>query len=44
MMTAVQIAMIGKLFYTVFREAISADLTTAEGLGTLFSKSELVRR
>jgi pyruvate/2-oxoglutarate dehydrogenase complex dihydrolipoamide dehydrogenase (E3) component len=38
MMAAVQIAMVGKLPYTVFREAILAHPTTAEGLGALFSK------
>ena len=38
MMAAVQIAMVGKLPYTVFREAIIAHPTTAEGLGELFSR------
>jgi pyruvate/2-oxoglutarate dehydrogenase complex dihydrolipoamide dehydrogenase (E3) component len=37
MMAAVQIAMIGKLPYTVFQNAILAHPTTAEGLGALFS-------
>jgi len=37
MMAAVQIAMVGKLPYTVFLEAILAHPTTAEGLGGLFS-------
>jgi pyruvate/2-oxoglutarate dehydrogenase complex dihydrolipoamide dehydrogenase (E3) component len=37
MMGAVQIAMLGKLPYTVFRDAILAHPTTAEGLGGLFS-------
>ena len=38
MMAAVQIAMVGKLPYTVFRDAILAHPTTAEGLGALFSR------
>ena len=38
MMAAVQIAMLGKLPFTVFRDAILAHPTTAEGLGALFSK------
>jgi pyruvate/2-oxoglutarate dehydrogenase complex dihydrolipoamide dehydrogenase (E3) component len=38
MMAAVQIAMVGKLPYTVFREAILAHPTAAEGLGVLFSQ------
>ena len=37
MMAAVQIAMLGKLPYTVFQGAILAHPTTAEGLGALFS-------
>jgi pyruvate/2-oxoglutarate dehydrogenase complex dihydrolipoamide dehydrogenase (E3) component len=37
MMAAVQIAMVGKLPYTVFKEAILAHPTTAEGLGGLFA-------
>ena len=37
MMAAVQIAMVGKLPYTVFKDAILAHPTTAEGLGVLFS-------
>jgi pyruvate/2-oxoglutarate dehydrogenase complex dihydrolipoamide dehydrogenase (E3) component len=37
MMAAVQVAMVGKLPYTVFFEAILAHPTTAEGLGSLFS-------
>ncbi|HTW93583.1 MAG TPA: FAD-dependent oxidoreductase [Tepidisphaeraceae bacterium] len=38
MMSAVQIAMLGKLPYTVFTQAILAHPTTAEGLGVLFSQ------
>jgi pyruvate/2-oxoglutarate dehydrogenase complex dihydrolipoamide dehydrogenase (E3) component len=38
MMAAVQIAMVGKLPFTVFREAILAHPTAAEGLGGLFSQ------
>ena len=38
MMAAVQIAMVGNLPYTVFRDAILAHPTKAEGLGILFSK------
>jgi pyruvate/2-oxoglutarate dehydrogenase complex dihydrolipoamide dehydrogenase (E3) component len=37
MMAAVQVAMAGKLPFTVFRDAILAHPTTAEGLGVLFS-------
>ena len=44
LLAAVQVAMIGRLPYTVFRDGIFAHPTTAEGLTALFTATPAARQ